>query len=98
METFVSATSEELKSESLKTLAQRRRDWPPSDAARPTRSAVSFYVADASGATPLRGLKATGAIRPPPAITKPKPRAANQYRTPIAPMIPIVAPATTSLG
>src|ERR1700722_10753043 len=62
------------------------------------RPTVASYGADAPAATPLRGPSATGKMTPPSPIANPRPRAANQYRTPMAPIIPIVAPATTSLG
>jgi hypothetical protein len=59
---------------------------------------LASYGADDPAATPLRDPPATGEMIPPLLIENPRPRAANQYRTHMTPMIPIVAPATTSLG
>src|SRR6185369_10774499 len=65
------------------------------------RLASASYGPDAPRATLLRRFSegpASGTIAPSPRMANPRRRAANQYRTNIAPITPINAPATTSLG
>src|SRR4051812_22026134 len=64
-------------------------------------SASAYYGANALRATLLRWPSegpASGSIAPSRRMVKARWRAANQYRTSIAPITPSNAPATTSLG
>src|ERR1700722_15432665 len=76
-------------------------NWPAAGPIASAFTASASYGADASRATPLRAPSegpVNDVIAPSWAMANPRRRAANQYRTPIAPTTPTSAPATTSLG
>src|SRR5216684_5115975 len=75
--------------------------WPAAGGTYQAFAASASYGPDGSRATLLRCPNegpASGTIAPSRRIANPRRRAANQYRTNIAPTTPISAPATTSLG